>query len=122
MSFWSIETTGIEGHVNPRADFTAKFQESCITRERDGGYTVKFRWKQDHAPFPTNYANSERRTRSLAHRLKQTPELLEMYGSIKAEQDKRGFVEKVPPTYVSGNVCYIPHHAVHKASSTTPIQ
>ena len=43
-----------------------------------------------------------------------------MYGKIIAEQEKRGFVEKVP-TCVDGDVHYIPHHAVHKDSSTTPI-
>ena len=63
-------------------------------------------------PLPTNFAITERKTRSLACKLKQTPELLEMYGNIIAEQERRGFAEKVP-TFISGNLHYIPHHAVH---------
>jgi len=35
-----------------------------------------------------NFALSERRTRSLVHKLKQVPELLEMYGNIIAEQER----------------------------------
>ena len=109
------------GHTNPSAEFIANFQESSITRELDGGYRVNFLWRKDHAPLPTNYAISERWTRSLAHRFNQTPELLEMCGKIIAEQEKRGYVEKVC-TCVDGDVHYIPHHAVHKDSSTTPIR
>jgi len=123
ISFWSMEAAGIEGQTNPTVDFLSKFQESSITQEKDGGYTVKFPWKQDHPPLPTNFAIAERRTRSLARKLKQAPELLEMYGNIIAEQERRGFVEKVPTSIsTSGNVHYIPHHAVHKDSSTTPIR
>ena len=103
------------------ADFFTKFQQFSITQKKDGGYTVKFPWRPDHGPLPTNFAIAERRTRSLARKLKQTPELLEMYGNIIAEQERRGFVEKVL-TFISGNVHYIPHHAVHKDSSTTPIR
>ena len=112
INFWNMEAAGTEGQTNPSADFLTKFQESSITQKKDGGYTVKFPWRPDHAPLPTNFAIAERRTRSLARKLKQTPELLEMYGNIIAEQERRGFVEKVP-TFISGNVHYIPHHAVH---------
>jgi len=49
----------------------------------DGGYTVKFPWRQDHAPLPTHYAISERWTRSLAN-----ARIMEMYGKIIAEQEK----------------------------------
>ena len=41
-----------------------------------------------------------------------------MYGKIVAEQEK---CEKVP-TCVDGDVHYIPHHAVHKDASATPIR
>jgi len=69
LNFWKIETACTGGHTNQSAEFIANFEEKSITRELDGGYTVKFPWRQDHAPLPTNYAISERRTRSLAHRL-----------------------------------------------------
>ena len=68
-----------------------------------------------------NYAICERRTWLLAHRFKQTPKLLEIFSNIISEQVKHGFIEKVPTSY-TGNVHYIPHHAVQKDSSTTHIR
>jgi len=40
---------------------------------------------------------------------------------IIAEQEKGGFVEKVP-TCVNGDVQCVPHHAVHRDSSKPPVR
>ena len=88
INFWSMEAAGTIDQTNHRADFLTKFQESSITQEKDEGYTVEFPWGPDHTPLPTNFDIAERRTRSLARKLKQAPELLEMYGNIIAEQEK----------------------------------
>jgi len=53
--------------------------------------------------------------------LKQTPNLLKMYGDIIADQERCGFIEKVPTCY-SDNVHYIPHHTVQRDSTTIPIR
>ena len=46
-----------------------------------------------------------------------------MYDDIIQKQEKRGFIEKVSdPDSSSGSTHYIPHHAVKKESSTTPIR
>ena len=121
QDFWNMEPTDTTGCKNSNDHFFLQYQNSCISREEDGGYTVKFPWKNDHVILPSNYAVCEWRTRSLACRLSQVPQLLETYGSIIAEYESRGFIEKVPESSsISGH--YIPHHAVEKASSTTPIR
>ena len=120
--FWNAESTG---SINPKeidTSFLLQYQKSSISREPDGGYTAKFPWKYDHDPLPTNYAICERRTQSLTRRLKQVPGLLEKYDSIIAEQERRGFIEKICSSPFIKNVHYIPHRAVQKASSTTPIR
>ena len=91
-----MEVAGTEGQTIPSADFLTKFQESSITQNKDGGYTVKFPWRQDHALLPTNFGIAERRTRSLARKLKQTPELLKIYGNIihVAEQERRDLLRR----------------------------
>ena len=66
-----------------------------LTRLNDGSYMVKFPWKDDHAPLPSNLQVCERRTRSLAHRLIQTPNLIKSYNEIIKEHERRGFIEKV---------------------------
>ena len=121
-NFWNVESTDITNPKETDTGFLQQYQKSSISREPDGGYTAKFPWKYDHAPLPTNYAVCERRTRSLARRLKQVPELLEKYNNIIAEQERRGFIEKIHSSAFSKHTHYIPHHAVQKASSTTPVR
>ena len=121
-NFWNAESAGSTNPKEIDTIFLLQYQKSSISREPDGGYTAKFPWKYDHDPLPTNYAICERRTRSLTRRLKQVPGLLEKYDSIIAEQERHGFIEKICSSPFIKHVHYIPHHAVQKASSTTPIR
>ena len=82
---------------------------------------VKFPWKEDHAPLPSNYEVCKRRTRSLARRLANTPKLMVTYDKIIKDQEKRGFVEKVNPAS-NLPVHYLPHHHVKKDSVITRIR
>jgi hypothetical protein len=53
-------------------------------------------------------------------RLNQKPDLLQKYGEIIADQEKRGFIEKVEnEDNIPDKVHYIPHHPVHKDSTIT---
>ena len=58
-------------------------------------YVANFPWKEDHAPLPSNYQVTKRRTRSLVKRLSDTPDLMKIYNQIIKEQENRGFIEKV---------------------------
>ena len=121
--FWTIESLGITPTINDqKEDPLLEYQETSITRERDGGYVAAFPWKKEHPPLPTNYEVCKRRTRSMARRLAKTPDLLKTYGEIIADQEKREFIEKVQPTADSQNLHYIPHHPVIKESATTPVR
>ena len=58
----------------------------------------------------------------MAYRLAKTSDLLKQYGVIIAQQEQKGFIERVSDTNCQHNVHYIPHHPVRKESSTTPIR
>lgn len=58
----------------------------------------------------------------MVRRLATTPQLLTTYGTIIAEQEAHGFIERVDNAQLSDNVYYIPHHPVRKDSATTPIR
>ncbi|XP_071161140.1 uncharacterized protein [Mytilus edulis] len=63
------------------------------------------------------------RTESTIRRLSREPHLLRKYSEIIEEQMKRGFIEKVNDKNDNGKgTHYIPHHAVKKDSTTTPIR
>ena len=65
----------------------------------------------------------QRRTRLLARRFGQTPTLLKTYSDIIADQERRGFIEKVSIPNSPSKLHYIPHHPVKKESfTTTPIR
>ena len=119
--FWRAESTGANQQPEPE-DFLTRYQESCIRRESDGAYCVKFPWKPDHPPLPSNYSICKNITRSLAQRLRENPELLYLYGKIISEQEEKGFIEKVPDRVVIRSVHYIPHHPIRKASLMTAVR
>ena len=122
--FWNLETLGItepDPHIEENS-FIHEYQQTSISRERDGSYTARFPWKKDHPPLPTNNIVCEKRTRATIKRLNQTPDLLHTYGTIIKEQEQRGFIKKIPNTANNHNVHYVPHHPVKKDSPTTPIR
>ncbi|VDI78849.1 Hypothetical predicted protein [Mytilus galloprovincialis] len=100
--------------------FTECFDKNIIGNE----YFAKLPWKrQEHDELPSNYTVTRRRTENVIKKLSQDPKLRKKYGDIIAEQERRGFVETVDEKeQKSGKIHYIPHHPIHKESSTTPIR
>ena len=122
--FWNVEAAGTapSKEKDPGKQFLRSYIQSSITCQPDGSYNLRFPWKQNHPPLPSNYNVCERRIRSLAKRLAHTPDILQAYSDIISEQESRGFIEQVETTTSKASVHYIPHHPVRKESSTTPIR
>ncbi|VDI00805.1 Hypothetical predicted protein, partial [Mytilus galloprovincialis] len=84
---------------------------------------AKLPWKEDHPTLPLNRNIAYRRTVNVVNRLRKDPNMLTKYGEIIAEQQRRGFIEKVDDKIPQDRkVHYIPHHPVKKDSATTPIR
>ena len=125
LRFWQVEDTAItpDEERNPDQQFLKLYSESQNTRQDDGTYCAGFPWKPEHPSLPDNFNVCQKRTRSLAHRLAQSPGLLQLYDSILKEQLERGFIEHVTDPSRSGSAAhYIPHHPVKKDSVTTPVR
>ena len=123
--FWKLESLGIETpekHDNEN-QYLKNYQESAI-EFRGNKYIAKLPWKPDYEELPSNYNVTKRRTESVINRLRKDQDLLQKYGDILQEQERRGFIEKVDESEPTNNkVHYIPHHpVVKKESSTTPIR
>ena len=118
QKYWDLESIGIKDDPRsiPRSDFQT-YKNTHLEKE-NGRYIAKLPWKADHPPLPTNREVAATRTRNMVQRLE--PTLRDTYNAIIEEQLEKGFVERVPNDDGSGH--YIPHHAVKKESSTTPIR
>ena len=122
--FWNLESIGISPNEieEENKEFVKSYQSSSIHLE-NGRYTAELPWKPNHPPLPTNEPVAKGRTQSMIRRLAQDPKKLKTYAQIIADQEQRGFIEKVPKTYENRNkLHYLPHHAVLKDSATTPLR
>ena len=103
-------------------DFLKYYQDSSIMLE-DGRYSAKLPRRPEHPPLPSNAEITKHRTCSMIRKLTTDPEKLRMYNDIIQEQLSRGFIERVNnPDLTNGECHYIPHHAVLKDSTTTPLR
>jgi len=95
--FWGVESPGMSPTsctvVSDSNAFLQQYMKTHIRVQTDGTYCLHFPWKENHPPLPSNYTICSKQTRSLAHRLAKTPELLKMYGEIIREQQQQGFIE-----------------------------
>ena len=92
--FWKVEAAGItQLKEDPEKQFLRSYMQSSIIRQSDGSYNLRFPWKEDHPPLPSNFSVCEKRLRSLAGQLAHTPDILQAYGDIISKQETRGFIE-----------------------------
>ncbi|XP_065883120.1 uncharacterized protein [Dysidea avara] len=121
-TFWKLESSGTSpSTVDSGDNFLKTYMQTSIARQPNGTLPLKFPWKEDHPFLPSNFSICAKRTRSLAQRLAKDPELLSMYGQIIADQESKGFIEKVD-NFNTQRAHYIPHRAVRKDSATTPVR
>ena len=120
--FWSVESVGITPKEESTNSTLDTYIANNVTRLTDGSYSARFPWKDNHAPLPTNLSTCIHRTRTLARKLAQNSHLLAKYNDILADQEQRGFIEKVEHPTNTSRCHYIPHHAVRKDSPTTPLR
>ena len=120
--FWNVESVGITPKDESKNTFLDTYITNNVERVSDGSYCARFPWKDNHPPLPTNFSTCAYRTRSLAHKLALNPSLLTKYSDILADQEHRGFIERVQDPVSTTRCHYIPHHAVRKDSPTTPVR
>ncbi|XP_065890652.1 uncharacterized protein [Dysidea avara] len=120
--FWNVESVGISPKDESPNNFLDSYITNSVERLNDGSYCARFPWKDSHPPLPTNFSTSAHRNRSLARKLALNPSLLTKYSDILTDQERRGFIERMTDPTSTTRCHYIPHHAVRKDSSTTPVR
>ena len=86
-TFWKVEPVGTNTtQKNSDVKFLKSYLNTKVNKQPDGLYALKFPWKRDHPPLPSNYNICARHTRAMAYRLAKTPELLKIYNTIIEDQ------------------------------------
>lgn len=98
--------------------------EAEITREMkdlityDGErYTCKLVWNDLVQKLPTNYDMALAQLNSMLMRVRTKPKILEQVCEIFREQEKLGFIERVPDEEINAKdrvIHYLPHHTVYR--------
>uniref|UniRef100_A0A7I5ED04 CCHC-type domain-containing protein n=1 Tax=Haemonchus contortus TaxID=6289 RepID=A0A7I5ED04_HAECO len=118
--YWTLDSAGIcefTGTKNAEKEATnakvAAFFEETIQKRSDG-YYVRFPYKENHPPLPTNRAIALKRLQSVIRSLKNTPNLLDAYDKTFVEQKEMGIIEEVKDAPCTDNniIHYIPHQPV----------
>jgi len=104
--------------------FMSTYQRDHTSCDKEGYYVIRFPWRPNHPPLPSNKTICEWQTHALARKLGCQPAMLRLYGNIISEQQQCQFIECAPiendqPTT---GIHYIPHHSVYKNSATTPVR
>ena len=116
---WDLDCIGITKSSIATVDeaIVKDFNESIVkTPEK---YLVDLPFSRDPEALPTNYHVAFKQLQLLLARLRKDPDSLNCYHQIIQDYLSKGFIEQVSGP-VRGH--YLPHHAVRKDSSTTPIR
>ncbi|VDK40503.1 unnamed protein product, partial [Cylicostephanus goldi] len=117
--YWTIDSSGVcefTGTKNAeKAAVNKKVQEFFdeTIQKRPDGYYVRFPYKENHPPLPTNEAIARKRLTSVLSSLKLKPNILQEYEKILQDQLEKGIIEEIPNQLpAQGLLHYIPHQPV----------
>ena len=119
---WDLDFVGISHIEEPPEDLRSKTHFESTVKYDDGRYWVELPFK-DNCPFlPTNFRLALGQMNNQVKKFRTQPELLTCYNNIIKDHLKSDFIEVVNNPQVTPQTHYLPHHAVAKQSSTTPLR
>ncbi|CAB0006722.1 unnamed protein product, partial [Nesidiocoris tenuis] len=123
---WSLDVLGITDPVlkicQNEKDLAVQkqFLETvCVTD--DNRFQVNLPWTANHPPLPSNRELALKRLKTTVRKL-QNEGLYSAYQQVFDEWISDGVIEEVPMHEVNFSSHYLPHKAVLKPGSTTPVR
>ncbi|XP_031349539.1 uncharacterized protein LOC116175519 [Photinus pyralis] len=123
---WQLDLLGITDPIETveRSEIDMKARKYVLETANfnsDGRYEVRLPWVDNHQPLPTNFEIAWKRLLSNVKKLKGQNIFLE-YDEILDNWLSENIIEKVPFSKGDLHCHYLPHRAVLKPGSTTPIR
>ena len=117
--FWNVEGIGITDRSTSSDDDRALQQFNDTLKYGDGRCQVTWPSKEKNPELPINRELAVGRLRSVVSKLKNKPELLQMYHSDLENQLKMGIIDKLETTGGRTLKYHLPHHPVVNLSKST---
>ncbi|MEW8544133.1 MAG: DUF1759 domain-containing protein, partial [Candidatus Thiodiazotropha sp.] len=117
--FWKLESIGItDSPQDSDKDKALRIFNETLKFENDR-YSVTWPWREDKASLPENRELAFGRLKSLVHKMRNNPQLIDKYDDIIQNQLKLGVIEKVGVNRKDTAKHYIPHHPVVNPNKTS---
>ncbi|XP_011883625.1 PREDICTED: uncharacterized protein LOC105570788, partial [Vollenhovia emeryi] len=115
--FWLLEDTTAKQFGLPEESECERHYAQNLTRDNSGRYIVRLPFRLAEREFGNSRAIALRRFYGLQKKLDANPRLKREYEHIMKEYIELGHMSLTSDEAEGG--CYLPHHAVTKATSTT---
>ena len=119
---WDLDVIGINPSKESPENFDSKVHFESTVKYDDGRYWVELPFKENRPFLPTNYKLALGQMLNQVKKFHSQPKLLSCYDKIIKDQLESNYIEEVDNPVVAPNTHYLPHHAVAKQSSTTPLR
>ena len=119
---WDLDTIGINPELEAPEDIIAYEHYQSSVTYINGKYWVELPFKLNAPPLPHNYYLAKGQMKSQISKFRKNEQLLSCYHGIIQEYLEMDFIEEVDTTQKAPAVHYLPHHAVLKESSSTPLR
>jgi hypothetical protein len=119
--FWEIENINNIPEYTEEENFCERLFSSTTKHDEDGRFVVQLPTKTNIKELKDNRSTATRKFHQMEKSLQQNVELREMYIDFIDEYIKYKHMDEVNEIQTSSNeiIHYIPHHSVHKPTSTT---
>ena len=118
QQLWDLERIGIlPESFSPNERETISVVRSNM-QQTESGYIVRLPFKDETRPS-VNYRTARGQLNQLVQRVENNEQFGQQYDKVVESYVKKEFIEQIPNQSVEGH--YMPHHAVFKKSTTTPL-
>ena len=121
---WDLDNIGISSTEldNSSKHVLTAYEETVTYDPLNSQYIVQLPWNGNKDKLPSNYGMAMGRLRGLQKQFCNDPQYCRDYSTVIADQERRGFIERVDSDACGGPIHYLAHHGVKKDSPTTPIR
>lgn len=120
--FWEIEDIPAQKFLTPEEEKVERHFVNTVERIHGGRYQVRLPLKEDPPPLGASRFVALKRFQSLENKFKKDEQYRDQYSAVMDEYFQLDHIEEIRSEIQNPRSFYIPHHAVKKEGSSTPLR